>query len=218
MQKLMIQKLIPANAVASFFFYMWNTWNEEECKTVFRNDCYRHFWQKWCSLTEGNTFGAAEKFFSELSEKNRELLVNRAVTIYDGRKKREAETADHELGCLLKELKTNLDAVYETVKQIIVKQGGLIHTQKKDCASICSVEYISFDELAERKIAGLRVVNNDIQIFSEVSSRTCEITVTEEDLTDPEFEGQWDWLRTGDMVLYEPTLMNIAENISQYTR
>ena len=32
------------------------------------------------------------------------------------------------------------------------------------------------------------------------------------------YEGQWDWLRTGDMVLYEPTLMNIAENISQYTR
>ena len=34
------------NAVSSYFYYMWNTWCEEECKTVFK-EMYPHFWEKW---------------------------------------------------------------------------------------------------------------------------------------------------------------------------
>ena len=35
--------------------------------------------------TDKGTFGAAERFYLELSEDNRRLLVERAVSIYDGR-------------------------------------------------------------------------------------------------------------------------------------
>ena len=70
------------NAVSSFFFYMWNAWSEEECKAVYGN-MYPHFWEKWCVATDKGTFGAAERFYMELSEDSRRLLVERAVSIYD---------------------------------------------------------------------------------------------------------------------------------------
>ena len=72
------------NAVSSFF-YMWNAWSEEECKAVYGN-MYPHFWEKWCVATDKGTFGAAERFYLELSEDSRRLLVERAVSIYDGRR------------------------------------------------------------------------------------------------------------------------------------
>ena len=72
------------NAVSSFFYYMWNAWSMEECKTVF-GDKYRHFWDKWSALADKAIFGAAERFFAELSENYQKLLVERAVTLYDGR-------------------------------------------------------------------------------------------------------------------------------------
>jgi len=88
------------NTVSSFFYYMWNAWSEEECKAVY-GGMYPHFWEKWCVATDKGTFGAAERFYLELSEDNRRLLVERfylelsednrrllverAVSIYDGR-------------------------------------------------------------------------------------------------------------------------------------
>ena len=73
------------NTVSSFFYYMWNAWSEEECKTVY-GGMYPHFWEKWCVATDKGTFGAAERFYLELSEDNRRILVERAVSIYDGRR------------------------------------------------------------------------------------------------------------------------------------
>lgn len=32
------------NTVSSFFYYMWNAWSEEECKTVY-GGMYPHFWE-----------------------------------------------------------------------------------------------------------------------------------------------------------------------------
>ena len=55
------------NTVSSFFYYMWNAWSEEECKTVY-GGMYPHFWGKWCVATDKGTFGAAERFYLELSE------------------------------------------------------------------------------------------------------------------------------------------------------
>ena len=46
---------------------------------------YLHFWDKWSGLADNAIFGAAERFFAELSENNQKLLVERAVTLYDGR-------------------------------------------------------------------------------------------------------------------------------------
>ena len=56
----------------------------KNAKVVF-GDMYRHFWDKWSALADKSIFGAAERFFAELSENNQKLLVERAVTLYDGR-------------------------------------------------------------------------------------------------------------------------------------
>ena len=81
-------KILPENAVSSFFYYMWNTWSEEECKIIFKG-MYKHFWAKWNSLAGKSLLGAAERFYAELSTNNREQLVSRAVMLYDGRGKRQ---------------------------------------------------------------------------------------------------------------------------------
>ena len=80
-----IMKYQAENTVSSFFYYMWNAWSEEECKAVY-GGMYPHFWEKWCVATGKGTFGAAERFYLELSEDNRRILVERAVSIYDGRR------------------------------------------------------------------------------------------------------------------------------------
>lgn len=75
------------NDVTSFFFYMWNAWCEEECKKAFsdRGNNWQHFWSKWCGICEKHSvYGAAERFYAELSPKNRNLLVERATEVYEG--------------------------------------------------------------------------------------------------------------------------------------
>ena len=81
-------KLDPVNAVSSFHYYMWNAWSEEECRITF-GGAYKHFWEKWNSLASKSILGAAERFYAELSDNNREMLVNRAVALYDGKATRE---------------------------------------------------------------------------------------------------------------------------------
>lgn len=75
------------NIVSSFFYYMWNKWGtQEECKQVF-GYLSEHFWEKWESLFQRYHGGAVERFYAELSDNNRRLLVERACIIYDGHKK-----------------------------------------------------------------------------------------------------------------------------------
>ena len=80
-------KYQAGNAVSNFFYYMWNAWSKEECKIVFGGQ-YQHFWEKWCANSDKAIFGAVERFCADLSESSRELLVERAVTLYDGKSKR----------------------------------------------------------------------------------------------------------------------------------
>lgn len=91
-------RLDPVNAVSSFHYYMWNAWGEEECKITF-GCAYKHFWEKWNSLASKSILGAAERFYAELSDNNRELLVNRAVALYDGKATREEPHDDDILVC-----------------------------------------------------------------------------------------------------------------------
>ena len=72
------------NAVSSFFYYMWNAWSEDECKVVY-GEISRHFWGKWSQMTDKGAFGAAERFYAELTDHYREKLVERAVSLYDGK-------------------------------------------------------------------------------------------------------------------------------------
>lgn len=74
------------NIVSSFMFYMWNEWNEIECKHIFTQDS-RHFWRKWTEACQKGVMEAAERFFAELSEWNRELLVNRACELYNANRR-----------------------------------------------------------------------------------------------------------------------------------
>ena len=80
-------KYTADNTVSSFFYYMWNVWSEEECKVVY-GDMHRHFWEKWCQMTDKGVFGAAERFYAELTDHYREKLAGRAVALYDGKAKR----------------------------------------------------------------------------------------------------------------------------------
>ena len=52
---------------------------------------YLHFWEKWNAQAENSIYGAAERFYTELSECSRTLLVERAVSLYDGKAFRSEE-------------------------------------------------------------------------------------------------------------------------------
>lgn len=86
------------NAVSSFFYYMWNAWSREECKIVF-GGMHLHFWKKWNAQAEKSIYGAAERFYSELSENNQKLLAERAVSLYDGKVFRKAPDDSKDLVC-----------------------------------------------------------------------------------------------------------------------
>jgi len=73
------------NDATSLFFYMWNRWCEEECRIVFHDDDYNHFWKKWCGIyDEYGRFGKVEHFYAELSNHNRDKLLARAKKLFDG--------------------------------------------------------------------------------------------------------------------------------------
>ena len=77
----------PKNDVTSFFFYMWNARCKEECQKAFSapGNNWQHFWNKWLGICkEHSVYGAAERFYAELSNHNRDLLVKRATEVYEG--------------------------------------------------------------------------------------------------------------------------------------
>ena len=82
---------MKSNDVTSFFYFMWNMWSEEICAEVFAEaDCgWKHLWSKWnqANVRNGNVFGATEVFFAELDNSNRDLLVQYALTKYDGNRR-----------------------------------------------------------------------------------------------------------------------------------
>jgi len=75
-----------AQIVLCFFMYMWNRWNEEECRLLFGGN-YMHFWSKWRNHNGRSGAGAAECFFAELDLGNQRLLVDRACEWYDNNQK-----------------------------------------------------------------------------------------------------------------------------------
>ena len=75
------------NDTTSFFYYMWNAWSKEECQKAFKGGPtdWEHIWNKWCGIcSEHSVYGAAERLYAELSKANRDLLVKRALEVYDG--------------------------------------------------------------------------------------------------------------------------------------
>ena len=69
------------NDIASFFYYMWNCWDEPECG-------WRHLWNKYREYNSQNGhYGAVEEFFANLDDRNQNLLVERALEMYSGKKR-----------------------------------------------------------------------------------------------------------------------------------
>lgn len=81
---------LQENSISSFFYYMWNAWREEECRTVFGWE-HDHFWSKWIHHAKETPSGTAEKFYADLSTGSRVKLVKRACEVYDGNKRKEGE-------------------------------------------------------------------------------------------------------------------------------
>lgn len=86
------------NDVTSFFYYMWNAWSKEECMKVWEGANWQHFWDKWCGICEEHSvYGAAERFYAQLSAGNRDRLVRRALEVYDGDALREDKDNEQDL-------------------------------------------------------------------------------------------------------------------------
>lgn len=80
------------NDVSSYFYFMWNMWCESECKNVFsqpESQCnWQHFWDKWVGIcNQFGVWGASERFYAELSEHHRDILVAYATTKYNRNKR-----------------------------------------------------------------------------------------------------------------------------------
>lgn len=207
----------PANAVSSFFFYMWNAWCKEECQTVF-GYMSSHFWTKWETLTQNGAGGAAERFFSELSDGNRALLVQRAIALYDGKEKNDASDLKKQNLRLGTATNGILKESYEHIKRVVASNGGLIKTQDETKDTIYAIEYLTADynELEYREVCGIRVKDDDLQIFTEPTARTYRVIVSEADLVNEDFEDEWSSVMHSENILYAQTIINIAEFIWQY--
>lgn len=84
------------NEVLSFFIYMWNRFDKQECMTIFGSDpdygLGAHVWDKWTAArTKYPTVydGAAIAIMvGDLDAENLNLLVRRACELYNGRHNR----------------------------------------------------------------------------------------------------------------------------------
>lgn len=77
------------NDITSFFYYMWNSWCEQEARIVFSDSCggYKHYWNKWCYYVEEyGVRSAVDMLYGDLDKGNRDKLVARALQCYDGMK------------------------------------------------------------------------------------------------------------------------------------
>lgn len=76
------------NEIESFFFYMWNWFDQYECSVAFAESTCAHeyLWERWCEMCEkyNGPSGAIAPFYGYLDRTNRELLVKRALKCYDG--------------------------------------------------------------------------------------------------------------------------------------
>ncbi|MBT1308511.1 hypothetical protein JQN09_14980 [Phocaeicola dorei] len=163
------------NAVSSFFYYMWNAWSKEECRVVF-GGMYKHFWEKWNAQARKSIYGAAERFYSELSENYQRLLVERAVSLYDGKAHRKQPDDSEvyvccECGSQQVEIQVWADAnTDECHSDVDDDSNGRWCTECESHIHFCSkAEFIqkmqawwqSCDSITKERISGLKGCNTD---------------------------------------------------------
>lgn len=89
-----------SNEALSYAIYMANSWNINECAIVFNGEdnvssdnweysLGHHIWNKYCSYYNDYTvYGACMRLLYELDKDNLQKLLDRACSLYDGRKNR----------------------------------------------------------------------------------------------------------------------------------
>ena len=70
-------KTSDLNHVSQYFYFMWNRFSEKQCNLIWKNGNAAHFWNKWTEL-----HGKPDKFYAELSEYNRDILLNHIIEFY----------------------------------------------------------------------------------------------------------------------------------------
>lgn len=78
-----------SNETLSYMIYMANRWGQDEAQKVFGEMLGNHIWSKYMSYanSEGR-YAAYAKLVFELDSDNLKLLLDRATSIYDGRRYR----------------------------------------------------------------------------------------------------------------------------------
>lgn len=75
------------NSVLSYGIYMMNRWSFDESKYLFGSILGEHIWNKWMRyMDDFGIYGAPMKLLFELDSTNYELIVERACSLYDGRR------------------------------------------------------------------------------------------------------------------------------------
>lgn len=74
-------------AVLSYAIYMANAWSQSEAIAIWGENLGMHIWNKWLVFNETyGTHAASMKLIYELDSTNLEKLVERANTLYEGRR------------------------------------------------------------------------------------------------------------------------------------
>ena len=133
-------------------------------------------------------------------------------------KQNKNEETKSEFSTLLKKTLLDINLLHECVVLLVMQCGGFVKTQKKGCDIIYSTEYVDVEnaELTERTVLAVRVKDGELQILSHAYTPGIKMVVSDSDLNNPELENEWEPVKNGYSVLYIPTIMNIAECISQY--
>lgn len=76
-----------SNETLSYMIYMANRWGKDEAISIFGEMLGSHIWAKYMSYANNySMYDAYSRLVFELDTDNLNLLLERATSIYDGRK------------------------------------------------------------------------------------------------------------------------------------
>ena len=68
--------------VSCFVYYMANAWSKKEAINLYGKIMGEHFWYKWCTAGEYPDL-CTMKLYYNMTAKYREMLVSRAIEVYE---------------------------------------------------------------------------------------------------------------------------------------
>lgn len=109
-----------------------------------------------------------------------------------------------------------LGILYNDIKETIVNAGGFINTSKDGRDAIMSVEFVGGGEIAEWKVLGVRLVNDEIEYCADYdfTYEASDEAIMSGDV-DEYCQVEWFSLKHNDNY-YVQTLYNIWESLYEY--